>query len=105
VRPVGEVEGDSARARIARAEARMQDGNLAGAIEALQGLQGDAAEAAQPWVADAQARLAAEEALADLTRRTLARLTNGEPQAGAQARDEAGGQAGDQAGGDAPASE
>ena len=75
VRPVGEVEGDSPRARIARAEARLDNDDLAGAIEALSGLQGQAAAVAETWSTDAAARLAGEEALTELTRRTLARLT------------------------------
>ena len=75
VRPVGEVEGDSARARIARAEARLDNDDLAGAVEALSGLQGQAAAIAETWSTDASARLAGEEALTELTRRTLARLT------------------------------
>ncbi len=75
VRPVGDVEGESARARIARADADLGREDLAGAVAELQGLEGEAAAAAQPWLGDAEARLAAEQALAELTRRTLERLT------------------------------
>ena len=71
---MGEVEGDSARARIARADARLDNDDLAGAVEALSGLHGDAAAIAETGVADATARLAGEETLSELTRRTLARL-------------------------------
>jgi uroporphyrinogen-III synthase len=75
VRPVGDVEGDSARARVARADNDLMHQDLAGAVEELQGLEGDAAAAAAAWVSEAQARLAAEQALSALTRRTLERLT------------------------------
>lgn len=75
VRPVGDVEGESARARIARADADLGREDLAGAVAELQGLEGEAGAAAQPWLGDAEARLDAEQALAELTRRTLERLT------------------------------
>ena len=75
VRPVGEVEGDSPRARIARADARLANEDLSGAIQALSGMEGAAAAVAEPWLTDANARLTGEQALGELTRRTLARLT------------------------------
>ncbi|WP_119169325.1 uroporphyrinogen-III synthase [Algihabitans albus] len=85
LRPVGEVEGDSARARVARADARLANDDLAGAVEALSGLQGPAAAEVATWMADAQARLAGEQALGALTRRSLARLA---PAVGAPAANE-----------------
>jgi hypothetical protein len=67
VRPVGaDVEGDDAAARVARAEAALAEGELAVAVAELEGLEGPAAEAAAPWLAEARARLAAQEALAAL---------------------------------------
>ncbi|HSJ98287.1 MAG TPA: mitofilin family membrane protein, partial [Myxococcota bacterium] len=67
VRPVGaDVEGDGAAARVARAEAALEQGNLAAAVAELEGLEGAAAEAAAPWLAEARARLAAQAALAAL---------------------------------------
>jgi hypothetical protein len=67
VRPVGaDVEGDGAAARVARAEAALAKGDLAAAVAELDGLGGAAAEAAAPWLAEARARLAAQEALAAL---------------------------------------
>jgi hypothetical protein len=75
VRPVGEdVEGDDAAARVARAEAVLAKGDLAGAVAELEGLTGQAAEAAAPWLADARARLDAEAALAALQSIAVARL-------------------------------
>lgn len=67
VRPVGaEVEGEGAEARVARAEARLEQGDLAAAVEELEGLEGAAAEAAAPWLEQARARLAAEQAVVQL---------------------------------------
>jgi len=57
-RRVGEVEGESAEARVARAELRLQEGRLAAAVDELKPLSGAAAEAAAPWLAKAEARLA-----------------------------------------------
>lgn len=75
VRPVGEdVEGDDAAARTARAEARLGKGDLAGAVAELDGLSGKAVEAAAGWLADARARLAAEDAIAALQSLAVARL-------------------------------
>ena len=64
VRPVGaDAEGDDAPARVARAEARLADGDLAGAVAELEGLEGPPTEAAAPWLEQARARLAAQDAL------------------------------------------
>jgi hypothetical protein len=70
VRPVGaDVEGDSAAARVARAEAALDDGDVAAAVAELEALDGPAAEAAAPWLAEARPRLAAETALHTLRER------------------------------------
>ena len=75
VRPVGEdVEGEDAAARVARAEAVLAKGDLAGAVAELDGLTGQAAAAAAPWLAEARARLDAEAALAALQSLAVARL-------------------------------
>jgi hypothetical protein len=72
VRPVGaDVEGDGAAARVARAEAALDGGDLAGAISELEALDGPAAAAAAPWLAEARPRLAAEAALDTLRDRAL----------------------------------
>lgn len=73
IRRVGEdVAGDKPDAAIARAEARLQEDDLAGAIAALERLDGGAAAAMATWLADARATLASEQALALLSRRALA---------------------------------
>jgi hypothetical protein len=74
VRRVGAnaAEG-SPDAAVASAEAALREGDLAGAVAALEPLQGAPAAAAKPWLDDARARLAAEAALdkaeAELTQR------------------------------------
>ncbi len=71
-RTEGDVAGDSTAAVVARTDANLDKGDLAGAVRELSGLQGAAAEAAAPWLAQAQARLAAEAALSDLTAHSVA---------------------------------
>jgi uroporphyrinogen-III synthase len=66
VRPVGEVEGDGSLAHLARGEARLGDGDLAGAVAEIKALTGQAGEAAKPWLTQAEARLAVDTAGADL---------------------------------------
>ncbi len=57
VRPVGDVEGDTPPAVVARAEMRLAEDNLAAAMEELTVLTGEPAAAVAPWLAQAQARL------------------------------------------------
>ncbi|MDD3445591.1 MAG: mitofilin family membrane protein, partial [Zavarzinia sp.] len=63
IRPVGEVEGDDAAARVARAERRLDRGDLAGAVAEIAPLEGGAATVLADWRARAEARLAAEAAV------------------------------------------
>ncbi len=82
VRPVGgDVAGDSPEAHLARAEARLDEGDLASAVSELEILQGAPAEAAAPWLAGARARVAADEAIERLRARALNRVvSNGAPE-------------------------
>lgn len=66
LRPVGLVEGSTPTAVAARAEVKLNDGDLAGALTELDALEGAAAEAAASWRADAEARQAAEQAVSKL---------------------------------------
>ena len=75
LRRVGQVEGDTAEARIARAEAALARGDLAEVLGDLEGLPTDAATVVAGWRADAEARLAADKALARLRDHLLAGLT------------------------------
>lgn len=68
----GSAAGDGTTALVARAEDHMGKGDLAAAVAELQRLVGPAAEAAAPWLADAQARLAADAALSELTAQVVA---------------------------------
>ena len=68
----GAAEDTSADALLARASHALDGGDLAGALIALQGLGHDAAMAAAPWVAQAQARLDADKAFAALRAHILA---------------------------------
>ncbi|WP_342239891.1 uroporphyrinogen-III synthase [Inquilinus sp. OTU3971] len=75
VRPApGEVEGTDTNAVLARAEGRLQRGDLAGAVEAVEGLSGPAASAMAPWRGQAEARLSAESALQSLSALAVQRL-------------------------------
>jgi hypothetical protein len=75
VRPVGgDVAGDSPEAHVARAEARLNEGDLASALGELEVLEGAAAEAAAPWLAGARARVAADQTIERLRERALAHV-------------------------------
>ena len=82
VRPTGpDVEGDDTLARLARAEAKLGEGDLAAAVAEMKALTGLAAETAAEWLAQAEARLAIEESaaqLADISTRELAPRTTAE---------------------------
>ncbi len=73
----GAADSKSATGLLARAEGRMSAADLAGAVAALDGLEGAAAKAAAGWLRDAHRRLDAENALAALTSHAIARLDAG----------------------------
>jgi uroporphyrinogen-III synthase len=73
VRRVGEIAGDDAGARVARAEARLALDDLAGALGAFDGAQGAAWTApARDWIDAARLRLDVERALATLAAQAAA---------------------------------
>lgn len=78
VRAVGEPEGEGTEAVLARAERRLEAGDLAAALGELVSLQGPAEAAMADWRTRVQARLEAEAALARLGRVALDRLGGGE---------------------------
>lgn len=80
IRRKGNVEGDSARAILARVEYRLDNHDLAGAITEAETLKGAAAEAMAPWLAEVKAKLAADAALAQAETTILTAL-GGEDQA------------------------
>jgi len=60
VRRTGDLAGNTPEAHIARAEVQVNAGQLEAAINELSGLEGSGAEAAAPWLARAQSRVAAK---------------------------------------------
>jgi len=65
---------DPVEGGVARAEAALTSGDLAGAVNAVEALPNATAEPARSWLADARRRLAAEHGLARLTDHLTARL-------------------------------
>jgi hypothetical protein len=68
--------GDSASAVLARAEALLDKGDLAGPVKQIETLDGAPREAFKAWLADAQARLAADAILQRLEATLLASASN-----------------------------
>ncbi len=68
----GEAAGDSVAAKVARAQAGLEKGDLGTAVRELSALDGVPAEVAGAWLAKAKARLAAEQALSNLTAHAVA---------------------------------
>lgn len=74
-----DVQGDSTDAVVARAEAKLDEDDLSGAIAQLQALSGAAADLASPWIHDAQHRVAVDAAESDLSRTAISRVSTGTP--------------------------
>ena len=74
VRQIGQVEGDSPSAIMARAEDNLEKDNLAQALRELDSLEGAPAEMFSPWMEDARARISAEELIDNVTNRLLSEL-------------------------------
>lgn len=62
----GTEDGDKPAAIVARAEAKLSDDDVAGAINELSALKGAAADVAEAWMATARARVTADETMAAL---------------------------------------
>lgn len=71
---VNAVEGRGAAGAVQKAGVLVAGGELAAAVELMVTLEGEAAQAAGPWLADARARLAADEAVSLMTARSAALL-------------------------------
>jgi hypothetical protein len=69
VRRIGDVEGNTNNDRLARAQADLDRRDLAAAVIEVSAISSPASRAIAPWVTRAQARLAAERAIADMNRR------------------------------------
>jgi len=74
-----DAQGDSTGAVVARAEAKLDEDDLPGAIATLQRLSGAAGDLASPWIHDAQHRVAVEAAESDLSRIAIGRVSTGTP--------------------------
>ena len=78
IRRVGNnVPGDKADAIVARAEGKLDEDDLPGAVAALQALSGAPAELASPWLHDADHRMAVDTAESEMTRIAIGRLAEG----------------------------
>lgn len=78
IRRIGaDTPGDTPEARVARAEAKLTGGDLAGAVGELTDLGGAAALAAAPWLSGARARLDADAAVSEIEALAIARLQSG----------------------------
>ena len=63
VRPVGaDVQGDGPLAKLARGEAKLKAGDLAGAVAEIESLDGRLAQVSAVWLGQAKARLAEDQA-------------------------------------------
>lgn len=71
------VTGTDTQARIARAEALLEKGEVQAAVGELQGLEGQAAETAQPLLGQAEAVMMAEKVKALISQLTQTRLSTG----------------------------
>ena len=91
IRSLNAREGDSADAILSRAEAALRDGDLETALSEIEGLSESPRAALDPWVAEAEERLAATEALAEIDpaagSETGTPPATDEPAAGASAQD------------------
>lgn len=76
VRSVGETQGASTDARLARGEVRLKAGDLPAAVKELSAIGGVARNTLSPWLSQAKARVALEAALADINVRAIAALTD-----------------------------
>lgn len=77
VRRVGDVEGDTTEAIVARIETRLGDEDLAGAISEAGALSGAAGELVEPWLAAAKVRAETDGLVRALSARVLSHLAQG----------------------------
>jgi hypothetical protein len=78
VRPTGEVAGGTPEAILARAETRLDAGDLSAALGEASALSGPAADAMIPWLTEAKARADADETLAKLEAKLMTSLGSDE---------------------------
>lgn len=71
----GGIVGNTVEAIVARAEAALKNGDLAGSAAELSALDGPAAAEAAPWLAEAKARLAVDDAARTISERAVMHFT------------------------------
>ena len=71
------ASGDPTEDAVNTAELALAGGDLSGAVAAIKGLTGPGAEAAKPWLAEAESRLNAESALAKVEAYATAQVVAG----------------------------
>ena len=71
----GMAAGSSTSAILARTGMFLKDGNVAAAVTEMEQLEEAPATAAAPWLADATARVAAEQTVAEATNKALGALS------------------------------
>jgi uroporphyrinogen-III synthase len=74
LRRVGDVQGDSVEAKLARAEAALDGGDLAKAVEIVKSLPPQTAKAMSAWLARAETHLAAKRGVDQLAAHAVALL-------------------------------
>ena len=74
VRRVRGVEGTTTEDRIARAQAACDRGDLSGAVLEVREISGASGAPLEPWLKDAETRLAVDSAMADMIARSLQAL-------------------------------
>jgi hypothetical protein len=75
MRPTGDIPGNAPEAILARAEQRLDGGDLPAAIRESSQLSGPAAGAMAPWLLEAKARAAADETLARIEAKLMTSLS------------------------------
>lgn len=71
IRRIGDTSGMTSADKLARAEARLARGELAIAVSEVRTLEGEAGTKMAPWLRDAEARLAVENAIAGMETRIV----------------------------------
>lgn len=74
VRRVGEAAGNDPQSKLARAQVRLDAGDLVAAANEVRALTGPAAKTMSPWLKDAEARLALDRAIAQMSARVVQSL-------------------------------
>ena len=86
IRRVGQgVPGDKTDAIVARAEAKLDEDDIKGAVDSLHALAGLPAQVVAPWLHDAEQRIQVDAAEAELTRLAIDRVATGTERTASQA--------------------